>query len=231
MSVPVKIIKDGYSSADNNMEADKSLLKNITPEEITLRFYAWEKKSITYGLSKKALPDLNVDACKKDNIAVSVRPTGGSIVFHGAGIDFTYSIACGKNIVDKYLSQDLTKNYEIIHTLIIKALLFMGVSSSLCAEDNDNGMPQSCFLRFAKGDILIDGKKVGGAAIRLNKKGMLFQGYLSLSTNGLAKYIKNISQNDLDTYSYPLNKVINTDDNIQNLKENILREIENYFSV
>lgn len=222
-------IDDGYLTASENMQKDKVLFKNVNPDEVILRFYKWTNFSVTFGISRKAENDLDKIICQQNNLIPCVRPTGGGIVFHGDKIDFTYSLILGKNISDKFLTNNNTKNYQVIHTLLIKALMPLGVSPSLCDEKIDNSMPESCFLRFAKNDILIENKKIAGAAQRISKTGFLHQGYLSLNYKDCSKYLKNTTDTDFSKYTYPLLNILNTEDKLNLLKSKITKEIKNFF--
>lgn len=227
----LKIIEDGYLSAADNMLKDKELLKTVNPNTLILRFYRWKNFSVTYGLSKKAKKDLNVSCCRKNNVDISVRPTGGGIVFHGDDIDFTYTLVAGKNIADKFLCADLTENYRIIHSVVIKALSTVGIDAFLCQKKSDHGMPESCFLRFALNDILYKNKKIAGAAQRMGKNGFLHQGYLSLDYGNCNSLLLNVSSDDFMEYTYPLKNILNSVDKITIFKNKLIEEIRSYFKV
>lgn len=229
MTVSFSVVNDTLASAQENMQQDKSYLKNIEENSVILRFYKWDKFCITYGLSKKSKQFLNEDLCNQDSVPYCVRPTGGGIVFHGDNIDFTYSLIVGKSVSDKYLTEDLTDNYRLLHSLLIKALEKNNIAAKLCNQKADNNMPESCFLRFALNDVLYKNKKIAGAAQRLTKTGFLHQGYISLDYTGCAKYLKDTTEEDFQKYTFPLKNILSTDDQLETLKENIIEEFKTFF--
>jgi lipoate-protein ligase A len=101
--------------------------------------------------------------------------TFGGIVFHQA--DFAFSVLLPSTHSD--FSLNPLENYHYIHRKV-GALLkkFKGVESHLLAEEK--GRESFCMAAPTKYDLMVDGKKVGGAAQRKTKRGYLHQGSLLL---------------------------------------------------
>jgi len=107
------------------------------------------------------------------------RWTGGGIVFHGE--DLTYSIVIPAN--DAAFAESSMSIYEKIHRALCEALSGIGmctelVGSELCADRTSrSGVPTySCFANPVRADVMIDGRKIAGAAQRRTRRGLLQQG-------------------------------------------------------
>ena len=99
------------------------------------------------------------------------RWTGGGIVFHGD--DLTYSIVIPAN--DSVFVASSMSIYEEIHRAVSKALSSSGENAQLAAEESPSSS-ESCFASPVRADVLVNGRKVAGAAQRRTRRGLLQQG-------------------------------------------------------
>jgi lipoate-protein ligase A len=161
-----------------NMAIDEALLDHAAVPSI--RFYQWHSPALSFGYFGK-LADVAGYAFERDLVR---RWTGGGIVFHGD--DLTYSIVIP--VGDTAFTESSMSIYEKIHRALSHALNGIG-ERAFVAGVGDPG-PRSapvtragitdasynCFANPVRADVMIDGRKVAGAAQRRTRWGLLQQG-------------------------------------------------------
>ena len=87
-----RFIEEEAYSAPMNMAIDHAIYESVANgrELPTIRFYNWENDSVSIGAYQNP-KEINLEACKKHNVDVVRRMTGGRAVFHDKA-DFTYSV-------------------------------------------------------------------------------------------------------------------------------------------
>ena len=174
----IKVINSGKNSAEVNMALDENFLEKMVPDDLPiLHFYEFEKPAATYGLFLKPEDFFN----ENHPLDLAKRPTGGGILFHLW--DLTFSVLIPRN--HPGYSDDVMRNYKYINDLVLVAIadyLEMPVVNLLreCQAPEDEITKHFCFAKPTKYDIMIDGKKVAGAAQRRKLNGYLHQGSISL---------------------------------------------------
>lgn len=174
-----EIEQAGCQTAEANMAADYARLEALpSMTKPLLRLYSWEGPSLTYGHFIKPEHILDINA----PIAMARRPTGGGIIFHLT--DFTFSILMPSS--HPAYSLNTLENYAFVNSLVIKAIqkIRPDLTPSLLADSPSCSNSPSCHFCMAKAtkyDVILDGKKVGGAAQRRTRYGYLHQGTISLA--------------------------------------------------
>jgi lipoyl(octanoyl) transferase len=159
-----------------NMAIDEVILETATLP--TIRFYRWAHPALSFGYFGKFA---DVEKEKRDLVR---RWTGGGIVFHGD--DLTYSIVIPAS--DPAFSESSMSIYEKVHAAIRDALgqnnqFELADASTLNAQRSTlNGQ---CFANPVRADVLLNGRKIAGAAQRRTRRGLLQQG--SIQDVDLAK--------------------------------------------
>lgn len=150
-----RLIEQQAYNAAMNMAIDHAVYESVANEreQPTIRFYKWNKSSISLGAYQNP-KEINLDACKKRNIGIVRRMTGGRAVFHDK-VDFTYSVIAPIRI----FNYSIENAYKEICSSIINALNDLGISSAL---ENKN-------------DIIVNGKKISGNAAKAMDKGIYLQ--------------------------------------------------------
>ena len=167
----MEYIDTGKRSAEENMELDCALLEDLGYcSDLILHFYDWENPSATYGHFIK--PEEYLQEGKLD---LAKRPTGGGIVFHVT--DFAFSVLVPKD--HPGYSENTLENYAFINKKVIEAL---GGGELLPHEPEalDKASMSFCMAKPTRYDVMIEGRKVGGAAQRRTKDGYLHQGTIFL---------------------------------------------------
>jgi lipoate---protein ligase len=179
-----KYLHTGTSNAEKNMAIDCSLLQDLQYDgEPTLHIYDWEESSLTYGhficLENFLLPK----GIQKHKRQIARRPTGGGILLHGS--DFTFSVLLPGS--HPSFSRNTLSNYQFINQTVLETLhCFLGGNAicSLLPEEPEKVNQQCvsfCMAKPTKYDLMINGKKVGGGALRKTKEGFLHQGSICLT--------------------------------------------------
>jgi lipoyl(octanoyl) transferase len=160
-----------------NMAIDEALLESATIPLI--RFYRWRSPALSFGYFGR-FSDVEIYAAERDLVR---RWTGGGIVLHGA--DLTYSIMIPAS--DPAFSESSIWIYEKIHRVLADALNGLGeravvaggVDPSRIALSKHAAISASgynCFTNPVRADVMMDGRKIAGAAQRRTRRGLLQQG-------------------------------------------------------
>ena len=161
-------------SAALNMAIDEALLEIAT--EPTIRFYRWDRAAISFGYFGN-FADVENYSSERDIVR---RWTGGGIVFHGE--DLTYSIVIPAS--DLAFGESSMSIYEKVHNALKIALGSRAELATVAALDErrtNNAAVidrrySECFSNAVRADVLIDGRKIAGAAQRRTRRGLLQQG-------------------------------------------------------
>jgi len=179
----------GPCSAAMNMAIDEALLQSA--EVPSIRFYCWESPALSFGYFGR-LADVAEYRTQRDLVR---RWTGGGTVFHGE--DMTYSIVIPAS--EAAFSELSMSIYKKIHHALCDALNVIGKRAELSGGATiGDGRYNDCFANPVQADVMIDGRKVAGAAQRRTRAGLLQQGsvqYVDLG-NGLAeRFVQALSAN------------------------------------
>jgi lipoate-protein ligase A len=179
-------------SAAMNMAIDEALLSGATVPAI--RFYRWQFPALSFGYFGR-FADVASYQGERDLVR---RWTGGGIVFHGD--DLTYSIVIPA--IDATFAESSMSIYETIHRGLVDALsetgqraVVAGVgdpgssSVTMATRTGISDAGYSCFANPVRADVMINGRKIAGAAQRRTRRGLLQQGSIQRVDvgNGLAE--------------------------------------------
>jgi len=171
----LKVYRDIDSrNAALNMAVDEALLEIAT--EPTIRFYRWDRAALSFGYFGK-FADVENYSSQHDIVR---RWTGGGIVFHGE--DLTYSVVIPAS--DLAFGESSMSIYEKVHEALKIALGSKAELATVAAlyERRTNNAAvidrrySECFSNAVRADVLIDGRKIAGAAQRRTRRGLLQQG-------------------------------------------------------
>jgi len=164
-------------SAAMNMAIDEALLQ--TAADPTIRFYRWRSPALSFGYFGE-FSDVTIYAAARDLVR---RWTGGGIVFHGD--DLTYSIVIP--VKDPVFDESSIATYEKIHRGLAHALNEVGERAVVAGGVDPGRMTLSkraavsaggynCFTNPVRADVMMEGRKIAGAAQRRTRRGLLQQG-------------------------------------------------------
>ncbi len=172
-------------SAAMNMAIDEALLETAVGP--TIRFYRWHSPALSFGYFGK-FSDVATHVEERDLVR---RWTGGGIVFHGD--DLTYSIVIPAS--DSVFNESSIAIYEKIHRSLANALNGVGERAVVAGGVDPGGIALSkhaavsdsgynCFANPVRADLMIDDRKIAGAAQRRTRRGLLQQGSIQgITTN------------------------------------------------
>jgi lipoate-protein ligase A len=159
------VIVDRAASGAWNMALDAALLRAAEEDGLcTLRLYAWDPPTLSFGRNEPALKRYDRNAIAARALAVVRRPTGGRAVWHDREV--TYAVAAPAAVFGS-----LRETYREIHAMLAEALSALGAHVLLAA---DRPPPPAgvgagaCFASAAGGEVMAatGGKVVGSAQVR-----------------------------------------------------------------
>ena len=162
------LLNSGPGESAFNMALDEALLEAApTLGAPVLRFYGWREKAATFGYFQK-----HADIGQWTPLRPLIRRcTGGGLVPHDA--DWTYSLVFPPK--DPWYALKATESYERVHEWIRRAFENIDTATELSACCRKEG-PGQCFVGAEQFDVLLDGRKIAGAAQRRTRDGLLIQG-------------------------------------------------------
>ena len=151
-------------SAPMNMAVDEALVDLATAP--TLRVYGWRAPSLSFGYFGR----YSHVAGEAESREIVRRWTGGGIVLHGE--DLTYSLVLPRAHMAH--AQSSRAIYSGVHAAIQRALA--AVAPVSLADQDAPKISDACFANPVVADVLLDGRKIAGAAQRRTRAGLLHQG-------------------------------------------------------
>ena len=150
-----RLIEQETYNAAMNMAIDHAIYESVANgrELPTIRFYKWKKNSISLGAYQNP-GEIDKELCKKFDVEIVRRMTGGRAVYHDKR-DFTYSVIAPL----KAFGFSIEKAYKEVCYCIIDSLTELGIKADL---ENKN-------------DVMVKGRKISGNASRMMDKGVYLQ--------------------------------------------------------
>ncbi|MEO6785199.1 MAG: hypothetical protein ABI318_03610, partial [Chthoniobacteraceae bacterium] len=152
-------------AAPLNMALDEVLLGEASAP--LLRIYRWSGPAVSFGYFGKFAP---VAAVWRDREIVR-RMTGGGIVPHGHDLTYSLIVPAG----NPFAARSPRDVYRAVHEAIGALIGDSGEFAALATVPADGGTGV-CFESPAEFDLLLQGKKIAGAALRRTRHGLLLQG-------------------------------------------------------
>lgn len=176
-----KLIDTGKRRAAENMELDAALLMDLEHEDKPiLHLYDWEGDAATYGHFIDPENFLNMAGVAQHRLDLAKRPTGGGIIFHNCDLAFSVLVPASS----PQFSLNPLDNYAFVNNRVIWAIEQMiNLSAELLPSEPpplDEHCRSFCMAKPTKYDVMVQGKKVGGAAQRKTRHGFLHQGSISI---------------------------------------------------
>ena len=186
------------ASAAFNMALDEVLLRTAAARgRPLLRVYSWEKPAVSFGYFQEFPVHL------ADKYEIVRRSTGGGLVYHGNGVDATYTVVVSPD--HRLYTMSTADAYCAIHKAVAAACELCSRTPAPRVPDSrpSVAMPRKsfaatiptlhkaqvasphgayeCFQNPVHGDVVADGRKLAGAAQRRTKRGLLHQGSIAAS--------------------------------------------------
>ena len=175
--ISASVLLSGKGHPAWNMAVDEALLRIAQQEAqrgLILRFYDWDRPSVSIGYFQKfTLADSHATVVR--------RPTGGGFVDHRT--DITYSLI---------FPQDLFGTgpaYAFVHDLVRGVLAQWPAWQEtflVPSEKATRGKIARCFQQPSAGDVMLQDRKLAGAAQRRCKGWILHQGSIDVGPADVA---------------------------------------------
>jgi lipoyl(octanoyl) transferase len=153
---------DGAGTGSWNMALDHALAVTLAAGQGSVRFYAWEPHTISFGRNEPARGLYDEEAGRRQGFGFVRRPTGGRAVLHAHEV--TYCVAAPLRAFG-----DVRSAYVRINQGLVEGLRALGVAASL-STDGVSAPPDAgpCFRLPAPGEVVTSvGKLVGSAQARV----------------------------------------------------------------
>lgn len=174
------------------MQRDTELLGTL--KEPLLHCYSWSAPTLTYGYFARPDHLLHLDQLERYGWHAARRPTGGGVIFHVS--DFTFSLFIPHT--HPHVKRCPDANYAWINALVLKAVApffaldecaDLGLDLAEVEERKQGGemlaigqlRPTFCMATLSRYDLIVGQKKIGGAAQRQTRDGLLHQGSIYLA--------------------------------------------------
>lgn len=173
----LRVLVHGRAPGAWNMAIDEALLD--TPESAwTLRFYLWDRPTISLGYAQPLARAADVARARRLGIPLVRRPTGGRAVLHADEI--TYSLTAPSDA--GALAGGISASYRCIAAGLRDGLARLGaevqVERSGSAPSPEHKGP--CFSARTRYELSAGGRKLAGSAQRRRDDRLLQHGSLLL---------------------------------------------------
>jgi len=164
-----------------NMAVDDYLFRSLDKNVHTyLRFYRWEKPTISLGYGQKVGRVVDVDYCLENGIDIVRRITGGKLVLHHKEV--TYSVCSSDKEI---FTSNLDDSYKLISEALMKGLEKMGLHPYLADSPPISYIRGNlpCFSYPAHNEVKINEKKIIGSAQKRMGSKFIQHGSIPLEDN------------------------------------------------
>ncbi|MCR5503968.1 MAG: hypothetical protein K6E94_00080 [Elusimicrobiaceae bacterium] len=172
----VKLISSPALNVYEQMAADELLVSGFAP---CIRFFNWDfRPQATFGYVQK----LEQAKAELDSLGINRftrRMTGGGLVLHKDDLTFSLVFDLKERVQPGII-------YTALHSAINGELSKAGFIASVYTGESDykpqteQGQVQNCFTNPVADDLMQNGKKVLGGALRRFDKRVLYQGSLQI---------------------------------------------------
>lgn len=180
-------ISDPPRSGPVNMAIDEGLLHQLnesSQEQTIVRFYEWERPTLSLGRHQKIELAADREFCRARGIDIVHRPTGGRAVLHDR--ELTYAVV--SNDREIFNSSSVVETYKGIAQGLCRGLQRLGVSAVLAdAPTHTLGPAENplmgkspCFNSPSRYELMVGQRKLIGSAQRRLQRSFLQHGSLLL---------------------------------------------------
>lgn len=189
-----RLIVDPPGEAAWNMAVDELLATRVAEPggtDCTLRFYQWEKPTLSLGYFQSAPPEYR-QKVEQGELSLVRRASGGGAILHDR--ELTYSLIVA---LDHPLAADAETLYRRCHAALVTVLARHNVSAALAVQRDERPpaeQPFLCFERRARGDVVVGPSKIAGSAQRRQRQAILQHGSILLETSPHAPQVPGLRE-------------------------------------
>ena len=181
-----RLIIDKALPGARNMARDVAVLEAVAAgaSPPTLRLYGWDPPCLTLG-KHQGLDAADLDFCRGNGVDVARRPTGGRALLHH--LELTYAVVAP--LGEPPLPSRLQETYRLICAGLVDACRELGVDAELTGGEVNLRLPDPastvpCFETPAEGEVVVNGRKLVGSAMRAHSGCILQHGAILLDWDG-----------------------------------------------
>ena len=216
-----RFIDSGFNDAFTNMAIDEAILSYC--QMPNLRIYGWKTKAISVGYNQNIEKEINLKNCKKLNIDIVRRITGGKAVFHDKEITYSFILPEKNNLIPS----EINESYRIIANALIIAFKKIGINAEMKKAPEKIKTP-ICFNSSNWYELLVNNKKISGSAQRRLNGKILQHGLILLDfdyeKNLLLFNANNLSGN-IDSQNNLKNRITSIKNELKNNKKISYKEL------
>jgi lipoyl(octanoyl) transferase len=189
-----RLLDTGPGRGSFNMALDEALflraIEGKTPP--TIRFYAWSPPAVSLGYFQPWEGEIDLVRCREQGVELYRRITGGRAVLHDDEV--TYSVVAGPGEVGTGGGEGILPTYLRISSALAAGLEGMGLAISLAPHERramtgrTGGAGAShhpvCFSSPSGYEIICEGQKIVGSALKRHGGGFLQHGSVLLGGHG-----------------------------------------------
>lgn len=146
---------DGFT----NLALEEACIESVGAgvAQPTIRFYEWRNSAVVLGYFQKIHDEIDVNACRKHNIDMIRRITGGGAMYLDTHGEITFSV-----ISPEKMLPGINESYKEVCGWLIKGLQNLGLSSEFRPVN----------------DVTLGGKKISGSAMTRRHGAVMVHGTL-----------------------------------------------------
>jgi lipoyl(octanoyl) transferase len=169
-----------------NLAVDEVLLDSLSstasPPATYLRFYQWDRPTLSLGFSQKAERVVDFDFCKSHGIAIIRRPTGGRAVLHHR--ELTYAVV--SNDLAFFPLAAIPPTYKKIATALKSGFRYLNLETEIADTPPSEkasvkpSLAAACFAATSHYELSFQGRKLVGSAQRRTQNAFLQHGSIPI---------------------------------------------------
>ena len=179
-----RFVDTGKARGAFNMAVDEALAEGLKGGSgmPVLRVFGWNPPAVSFGYNQHPCREVDVEKCRRANIDVVRRPTGGRAVLHWE--ELTYSVICSED--NAKLGGAIGHTCRIIGECLVHGLQLFGVDAALEKVNSRRASPRPrsgtapCFSSTSRWEVNCKGRKLIGSAQRRVQGVILQHGSLLL---------------------------------------------------
>ena len=187
-----RLLTTGFLNAFENMAIDEAILKSCCEGKSppTIRFYGWKPLAVSLGYSQQIEDTINLQACKRLEVDVVRRPTGGRAILHDE--ELTYSLY--SPLDNPLFRTGILETYRKKGFCLIEGFKKLNINAQMVPKKEkmgysiQNRKTPSCFLTPSWYEVMVGGKKICGSAQRRTDSAFLQHGSILLKFDPVKLY-------------------------------------------
>ena len=200
--------------------ADEAIARAVSENKVpnTLHFYRRNVPTISLGYFQQVEKSVDIDFCKRNNIQIVRRITGGSAIYTDPG-HLMYGLAVGQ----EYLPEGRNDAFKRVCGAIVLALKELGVSAEFKPIN----------------DVLVNGRKISGSAQMRRWEIVLQHGSLVIDNDSEMLY-KALKQDMVkiqergqkpETYVTSLSEILGMQPDLEKVRSALVHGFETVFNI